>query len=144
MKKQLLAVAMLFSGALAAAPAVALGADSSAQIAPTAQLEARGAYVIATVQITCPVGDTVSQGYPAMLFIQQATSKTTIATGYGFLPVEACTGSPQSVDVPVLATAPGSPFRIGPAEATLTGAACDSSFNCVPFNSGPVTIRIVH
>ena len=145
MKLRLLSVALLVSVALGAAPAVALAAGSSAQIDPTAQLEARGAYVIGTVQITCPVGNTLGY-FPTTLTIEQATSKTAIATGSGYAPRADCTGSPQTFAIPVLANAPGPPFRVGPAAATLTAWVCDAvaTFNCVVLNTGPLTIRLVH
>jgi len=143
-KRRLLFAALLCSAALAAAPAVALAAESSAQIAPTAQLQARGAYMVATVQITCPVGNTLGFYYPTTLSIEQATSKSAIATGYGYAPGGDCTGSPQTFAIPVMANAPGPPFRVGPAAATLTAWTCDATFSCAPFGVGPVTIRIVH
>ena len=145
MKRRLLFAALLCSAALAAAPAVALAAESSAQIAPTAQLQARGAYVIATAQITCPVGKTLGS-YPTTLSIEQATSKSAIATGYGYVPGGDCTGSPQTFVIPVMPNAPGPPFRVGPAAATLVAWVCDpnATFNCTVLSTGPVTIRIVH
>jgi hypothetical protein len=144
-KLRLLSAALLCSAALAAAPAVALAAEASAQIAPTAQLQARGAYVIATVQITCPTGNTLGY-FPTTLSIEQATSKSAIATGFGYAPGGDCTGSPQTFVIPVTANAPGPPFRVGPAAATLMAWVCDANamFNCVVLNTGPVTIRIVH
>jgi hypothetical protein len=144
-KRRLLFAALLCSAALAAVPAVALAAESSAQIAPTAQLQARGAYVIATVQITCPVGKTLGY-FPTTLSIVQATSKSALATGSGYAPGTDCTGSPQTFVIPVTANAPGPPFRVGPAAATLMAWVCDAGamFNCTVLNTGPVTIRIVH
>ena len=145
MKLRLLSVALLCSAALTAIPVVALAAESSAQIAPTAQLQARGAYVIATVQITCPVGKTLGY-FPTTLTIEQATSKTAIATGSGYVPGADCTGGPQTFVIPVMANAPGPPFRVGPAAATLMAWVCDpgAMFNCNVLNTGPVTIRVVH
>jgi hypothetical protein len=142
-KLRLLSAALLCSAALAAGPAVALAADPSAQIAPTAQLQAKGAYVIATVQVTCPAGDFLGW-YPTILGIEQATSKTALATGGGYAPRTDCTGSPQTLVFSVMANAPGPPFRVGPAAATLMAWACDPTFNCVQLNTGPATIRLVH
>ena len=78
----------------------------------------------------------------ASVSLQQAVSKTEQAAGSGFTNGQTCTGQPQTAVVPVLANAPGPPFRNGPAVALASLQACDANFNCVYVASGPVTLRI--
>lgn len=146
MKLRLFAASLFATSLAIAVPAVASASSSSIQIAPTAELQARGAYVIASIVITCPAGDTIGFfGMGPILTIQQAVSKTAFAYGQGFGPSgAACTGSPQTFSVPVSAYQSNPPYRIGPAEATLSGGFCDPTFTCTSLTAGPVTIRIVH
>ena len=147
MKRGLLASISFVAACLAtvAVPTIAL-ADASVQINPTATLEAKGAYVVAEIQVVCPLGSTMDpfgQGGPTMA-IEQAVSKSAIASGQGTAHSNTmCTGSAQTLSIPVLANTSGPPFRKGPAAATVFGQACDASFSCVLFSSGPVTIQIV-
>ena len=126
-------------------PMVAMAADVSIQ-PQSGTLIARGSEVDVTVSFTCPVGYTIGNafGMPggAIAWLQQAVSKTQQAAGSGFTNGQTCTGQPQTAIVPVLASAPGPPFRTGPAVASAYLQACDSNFNCVSATSGPVTIRI--
>jgi hypothetical protein len=126
-------------------PMVAMAADASIQ-PQSGTLIARGTEVDVTVSFTCPAGYTVGNafGMPggAIVWLQQAVSKTAQASGYGFSNGQTCTGNPQTAIVPVLANVPGPPFRTGPAVASASLQACDANFNCVYVGSGPVTIRI--
>ena len=134
-------------GVLAAlvVPMTVLAADASIQ--PTsATLVAKGAAVDVTVSFTCPAGDVLGGpfGYNGiLLFVEQAVSKTSLATGStpGGNGIT-CTGSPQSTDLIVPATPPGPPFRTGPALVSASLFACDAMNNCVNASSGPTTIRV--
>ena len=134
-------------GVLAAlvVPVTVLAADASIQ--PTsATLVARGAALDVSLSFTCPAGDVLGGpfGFNAItLFVEQAVSKTSLATGstQGGNGIT-CTGSPQSTDLIVPATPPGPPFRTGPALVSASLFACDAMNNCVNASSAPTTIRV--
>ena len=126
-------------------PMTVLAADASIQ--PTsATLVAKGAAVDVTVSFTCPAGDVLGGPFGfngILLFVEQAVSKTSLATGStpGGNGIT-CTGSPQSTDLIVPATPPGPPFRTGPALVSASLFACDAMNNCVNASSAPTTIRV--
>ncbi len=133
-------------GAALGVPMAVAAADTSIQPL-SATLVARGAEVDVTVSFTCPAGYIVGNGYGmsyggAGIYLQQAVSKTEQAAGSAFSNGQTCTGQPQTAVIPVLANAPGPPFRNGAAVVFASLQACDANFNCVNTGSGPVTLRI--
>jgi hypothetical protein len=127
-------------------PVTASAAVTSIQVV-SGELVAKGAEVDLTISFTCTAGDTIAAPMPPMggglsAELQQAISKTEQASGFGFgLGGQTCTGSPQTAVVQVLATAPGPPFRVGPAVATVFISECGPT-GCSFVGSAPNAIRI--
>lgn len=123
------------------------GASTTSIQAVSATLIAKGAEVDLTVSFTCPLGDSVQGDLGGgngglFAFIQEAVSKTQQATANGAGGGQACTGSPQTATLPMLANASGPPFKVGPAVAQAFMTECDPSNSCTTVNSGLTTVRI--
>jgi hypothetical protein len=128
-------------------PTVALASGTSVQ-AVSAKLVAGGAAINVTVSFTCPAGDVVADDQHFTnnglgVYVQQAVGTTQQAFGRGDTGGQTCTGSPQTAEISLFATAPGPPFHRGRAAATANLVECDPTFStCTRTKSGITTIWI--
>ena len=127
-----IAIAITLGAALAATlpvlPAVSQESPPPpvVEIEDTATLAARGAAVLVTVTVTCPAGE---EAYLQVGVSQRRGSRA--ANGFGYVDTLVCTGEPQTVTVPVLAS--NATFKKGVAFATA------QLFVCGRFFCGSVT-----
>ena len=121
-----IAIAITLGAALAATlptlPAVSQESPPPpvVEIQDTATLAARGAAVLVTVTVTCPAGE---QAYLQVGVSQRRASRA--ANGFGSTEF-VCTGEPQTVTVPVLAS--NATFKKGVAFATAQLFVCGRFF----------------
>lgn len=125
-----IAIAITLGAALAATlPALPAVSQQSppppmVEIADTATLAAGGAAVLVTVTVTCPAGSDFAD--LSVSVSQRRGSRA--ASGSGFVSEFTCTGEPQEITVPVLAS--GATFRKGVAFATAQLFVC-GPFGCM-------------
>ncbi|GAA2641241.1 hypothetical protein GCM10010399_88810 [Dactylosporangium fulvum] len=110
-----LALGAVLAFAVPAGAAVNLQSESGGtptiKIAKTARLKANGAATVATVNVTCPVGN----WYSTYVEVVQTVNPTSTTRGNGSIINQRCSGFTEKVKVPV--TASGAPFQVGVAYA---------------------------
>ena len=123
---------------------ITASADTTSIQPTSASLVAKGAAVDVMISFTCPSGDKISDFGGMPVFVQQAVSKTELASGFSQFTIAnlTCTGSPQTTIVDVLANLAGPPFRTGPALVSAYLNACNATWTCVNASAGPVTLRV--
>jgi hypothetical protein len=134
-------IALTFVLGLAVTGAAPAAAQTGSILETEATFNGKDLPVTLTVTYVCTEG--ISSQVFVFLEQRLSANQSTFGEGVGLNP-EACTGSPQTLVIPVQVPVlpPGAPFRKGKATVQVTVFSCNEEF-CVPVDStGPVPIRI--
>ncbi|WP_426503996.1 hypothetical protein ACPPVO_41155 [Dactylosporangium sp. McL0621] len=112
-----LALGAVLAFAVPAGAAVNLQSESGGapaiKIVKQAQLKAKGAATVVTVNVTCPAGSE----YSLYVTVTQTVSGSSTTNGSGSLDRQTCTGATEKVKVHVAVAGGGAPFKKGDAYA---------------------------